>query len=118
MNEDSLLEVSNDQIAGYQHQIKLREEVINQVQDRNRQLTNKIEDILNQKSIIEQKFESIQSQQQKKTEESSTTLVLSQKIEYLQSEIESISEIKHKKEVECRNLEEQIRDKDNLIISK
>lgn len=68
--------------------------------------------------MIEERFESIQSQQRMNPDEASTTLVLSQKIEYLQNEIQSISEAKHCQEVECQNLHQQLIEKDHLLISK
>jgi septation ring formation regulator EzrA len=85
-----MLEVSQEQLVEYQDKIKQQSTLINQVQERNKQLASKLEHVLNDKSILEDKFENYQSSRLNE-HETNTNLALSQKIEYLQNDVRTLT---------------------------
>ncbi|CAI2380543.1 unnamed protein product [Moneuplotes crassus] len=106
--------------CGYQYkdQLKYKDQLIAQFQEKNQALADKIDEVCNEKTILEEKYESIQNSFFEKENEDETTLVLTQKIEYLQEEIQEVSQAKHRKEVECDDLIQQLNDKEDVICAK
>lgn len=91
------MEVSQEQLLEYQNKIKQQNILIIQIQDRNKQLSVKLDELLEENSTLEDKFENYQSNRHN-DQETRTNLILSQKIEYLQNELRSLNQIKQEKE--------------------
>lgn len=117
MNEDSMIEANNQQLNEYRDQLKYKEELIRQFEEKNQILAERVEQVSQEKSLIQEQYDSIHKNNSllEKEKENESTIVLTQKVEYLQEEVQEISSQKHKKEVECEDLIQQLNDKEDII---
>ena len=99
LNNDSIIDNSREQIMEYENELKHKDQEINNVQQRNQELTHKLDQICNEKSVLEEKFESFENMRQSFDQENNNQR-LNEKIEYLQHELENLTNTKNNKEQE------------------
>ena len=95
LNNDSIIEQSQDRLVEYEHKLKQKDEIIDKVHTQNVQLSKKLDEIWTEKSILEEKYESMESFRQSAEKENNNILFLKQKLDHLQQELDSVIKIKN-----------------------
>jgi len=118
LNEDSMIDASHEELGDFKQQIFHKDQIINDVQSKNVELSKKLDMIWEEKSMLEEKFDSFELLKQSIDYDANTNMVLSQKIQYMETELNTLAQIKDSKDKDLNQAINELNQKDKMIIDK